>query len=131
MPQVIAPNPGKDDQYFWDGVAEDKLLLRRCTSCKHLQQPPTPMCPKCHGLEWETQEASGKAKVYSWLLSKHPTEPDDNPRLVVLVELEEGVRLVSNLQGIDVDDVKLDMPVEVFFDELDGVKLPQFRPVGK
>jgi hypothetical protein len=60
----------------------------------------------------------------------HPTQPDEVPRIVALVDLDEGVRLVTNLQGIDPADVRNDMPVELTFAELDGLMLPQFRPAG-
>ena len=127
MPNVIAPTPGADDQYFWDGVANDKLLLQRCASCKRLRQPPSPMCPACHSTEWETQESTGKGSIHSWIVSRHPSVPDEDARVVVLVDLEEGVRIVSNLQGTPLNDVRNGMAVEAFFAELDGVKLPQFR----
>jgi uncharacterized OB-fold protein len=61
-------------------------------------------------------------------VSHHPTEADDAPRIVALVELDEGVRLVSNLQDIEPEEVRNDMAVEVVFMEIDGVRLPQFRP---
>jgi uncharacterized OB-fold protein len=131
MPPVIPPTPGPLDQAFWDGVARRKLLLRRCATCGTLQHPPTPMCGSCNGLEWDDQEASGRGTVYTWIVSHHPSQPDAEPRIVVLVELEEGVRLVSNLQGIAPEDVRNDLPVELTFAELDGgVILPQFVPAG-
>ena len=74
------------------------------------------------------RESAGRGRVYSWIVSHHPTQPDAAPRIVVLVELEEGVRLVSNLHGIDPVDVRNDMPVEVCFVAFDGVVLPQFGP---
>jgi hypothetical protein len=88
------------------------------------------MCPRCGSLEWDTQEASGRGTIHSWIVSHHPTEPDDAPRIVVLVELDEGVRIVSNLDA-SVAEVENDMPVEVVFVEVDGVTLPQFRPVTR
>jgi uncharacterized protein len=131
MPPVIPPSPGRDDQYFWDGVAEGKLLLRRCVSCQGLQHPPAPMCGSCHGLDWETQEASGRGTVYTYVVSKHPSAPDADPRIVALIELEEGIRLISNLQGMSVDEVRNDMPVEVTFTEMEGgTVLPQFVAAG-
>jgi uncharacterized protein len=63
-------------------------------------------------------------------VSHHPTEPDAEPRIVVLVDLEEGVRLVANLQGVAWTDVVNDLPVEAFFAPVDGVVLPQFRLRG-
>ena len=62
------------------------------------------------------------------MVSHHPTQPDAEPRIVVLVDLEEGVRLVANLQGLAWAEVTNDLPVEVFFAPVDGVVLPQFRP---
>ncbi|MEY2425084.1 MAG: hypothetical protein QOI61_656 [Actinomycetota bacterium] len=124
------------DAYFWEGVKDRTLLLRRCAGCGELQHPPTPMCGHCHGLEWETQKATGRGTVYSWIVSRHPSQPDDNPRIVALVELAEGVRLVSNLIGIDAADVRNDMEVEVTFVEygddpgVEKMVLPHFTPVA-
>jgi uncharacterized OB-fold protein len=131
MPHVIAPTPDADDRYFWDGVAAGKLLLQRCASCSRLRQPPGPMCPSCSSLEWNTQEASGRARVYSWIVSHHPTEPDARPRIVVLLDLEEGVRLVSNLIDIEIGEVHFGLEVELVFVDLDGIVLPQFRPMTR
>lgn len=128
MPPVIPPVPDADDAYFWDGVAQHKLLLQSCSDCGALRHPPGPMCPRCRSLRWETHEASGRGTVYTWLVSRHPTEPDAQPRIAALVELAEGVRLVTNLVDVDSADVRNDMPVELTFVDHDGTVLPQFRP---
>lgn len=133
MPKVIPPVVGPDDLFFWEGVKEGKLLLRKCATCLRLQHPPSPMCPSCGSLRWTTEQATGRGTVLSWVLSHHPSQPDENTRIVVLVELDEGVRLVSNLQGIDPENVKNDMAVEVRYDQFEAtdgtnVILPQFRP---
>ncbi|HUP71991.1 MAG TPA: OB-fold domain-containing protein [Acidimicrobiales bacterium] len=128
MPAVIPPVPDSDDEFFWDGVNQGQLLLRCCAGCGRLQHPPSPMCPVCHSLKWTTREASGRGTVYSWIVSHHPTEADALPRIVVLVDLEEGVRLVSNLQGVAPSEVRNGMAIELCFDDFDGVALPQFRP---
>ena len=128
VPTVIAPRPGPDDGWFWEAVGQGQLLLRQCGSCGRLQHPPTPLCPACGSATWTTRPASGRGTVYAWLLSRHPTEPDAAPRIVVLVELAEGVRLVSNLVETAPDEVRNDMAVEACFVDYDGVVLPQFRP---
>jgi uncharacterized OB-fold protein len=87
------------------------------------------MCPHCGSLEWTVRELSGRGTLHSWVQSKHPTEPDDMARIVALVELEEGVRIVSNLHAIEPANVENDMPLEVVFVDVDGVRLPQFQPV--
>jgi len=130
VPKVIPPAPDPDEQYFWDGVAGGELLLRRCAGCGRLQHPPSPMCPQCGSVDWTTQQASGRGTVHSWIVSRHPTDPDDAARVVALIDLEEGVRLVSNLTDVDAADVANEMAVEVTFREIDGTRLPQFVPAG-
>ncbi|MDT5247361.1 MAG: hypothetical protein QOD36_4737, partial [Mycobacterium sp.] len=94
-----------------------------------------PMCPACSSLDWDTVESSGRGTVYSYVMPRHPPMPlMEYPYIVALVELDEGVRLVSNLCEIAPGDVEVGMPVEVFyqrFDTLDGkdIVLHQFRPV--
>ncbi len=128
MPRIVPPLPTRDEEFFWQGVTEDKLLIARCASCSKLQHPPSPMCPVCGSTEWDTVEASGRATVHSWIVSHHPTRPDDDLRIVALVDLDEGTRLVTNLVDVDPSTVRNDMAVTVTFRELDGIKLPQFRP---
>jgi uncharacterized OB-fold protein len=128
---VVGPVEGYDDAWFWNGVRAGQLLLRACATCHRRQHPPTPMCPACRGTEWSTAPALGTGRVYSWIASHHPNAADgDEARIVALVELDEGVRLVTNLQGIALDDVRAGLPVEVCFTTFDGgVVLPQFRPI--
>jgi uncharacterized protein len=128
MARVIPPSVDADDQYFWDGVREHRLLLQQCASCGTLRHPPVPMCGVCHATEWTTSEAQGTGTVHSWVVSKPPSAPTDPGRIVVLVELTEGLRIVGNLVDVEQADVRNEMPVEVCFREYDGVVLPQFRP---
>jgi uncharacterized protein len=130
VPHAVSPTVDRDDEFFWNGVNEGRLLVRKCAGCQRLQHPPSPMCPACGSLEWDVQELSGRGSLHSWILSRHPTAPDDMTRIVALVELDEGVRLVSNLSEVDAAEVENGMLLEVVFAEIDGVVLPQFRPVG-
>jgi uncharacterized OB-fold protein len=126
MPGVIPPTPDADDGFFWDGVAAGRLLLRKCAACGHMQHPPTPMCRECHATEWTVHESSGHGIVLSSIISRHPSQPDEG-RVVVLVELDEGVRIVSNYPGDGSVLPPANQPVEVLFETIDGVDLPQFR----
>jgi len=129
VPGVIPPVIDDDDRFFWDGVAAGTLLIQRCAGCGRLRHPPVPMCPHCLSTAWDTIASSGRGTVHSWVLSHHPTEPDAAPRIVVLVSLDEGVRLVSNLVGVAWEDVVNDMPVAVCYETYEGnITLPQFRP---
>jgi uncharacterized OB-fold protein len=130
VPKVIPPLPDADEQFFWDAVTAGRLLLRSCAGCGQLQHPPSPMCPHCGSLEWANVAASGRGTVHSWIVSRHPTDPDDADRIVALIDLEEGVRLVSNLTDVASAGVTNGMAVEVVFRDVDGTRLPQFVPAG-
>ena len=123
---MIPPKPTPDDAFFWDGAVAGKLLARECAGCGRLQHPPSPMCPACGSAEWHLRELSGRGTVHSWVASHHPGRPDEEPRIVILVQLEEGIRMVSNLRGVALDAVRNEMPVQVCFVEEEGIVLPQF-----
>ena len=128
---VQHPKPGltHDNRFFWEGLVQHKLLIQRCASCRRLQHPPAPMCPGCHGFEMEAIEASGRGVVHSFVVAHHPPIPPfEYPNVIVLVELEEGTRLVSRLVGTPPDDVAIGMPVAVEFEKVDeGLVLHRFR----
>lgn len=123
---------GPDDRHFWDGVHEGRLLIQRCAACGAVRHPPRPMCPACRSLEWDTFEASGQGVVHSYVVPHEPVAPGFDPGSVVaLIELEEGVRLVSSLTGIAAGDVRNDMAVEVTFEPVEnGVLMHRFRPAS-
>lgn len=121
----------RDDAFFWEGALAGKLLLRACAQCDRIAHPPVPMCPECHSLEWTTRPMSGRGTVNAWLESRHPSQPDAAPRIVALIDLDEGQRLVSNLVDVSLDAVEPGMPVEVLFHPIGEHVLPMFRPVGQ
>ena len=124
------PPPPVDSAFFWEGVAVDELRIQRCGSCGTLRHPPRPMCPKCHSLEHNYVVSSGLGEVYSFVVHHRPQVPGrTHPFAVVLVELEEGTRIVGNTVDIDPGDVRIGLPVEVaFVPNAQGRKLPQWRP---
>jgi uncharacterized OB-fold protein len=125
------PLADRDTQPFWDGCREGRFLLPRCGNCDRFRWPPGPMCPFCQARECEWIDACGSGTVYTWVIVTHPVHPslvDQVPYVVGLVELEEGVRVVGNVNGCSPEEVAADMPVELYFEELaDDVRLPNFR----
>jgi uncharacterized OB-fold protein len=118
--------PAKRDQdFFWEGVDRGELLAQRCLGCATLRHPPAPGCAACGSPDWAPQRLSGRGAIHTWIVSRHPTDPDSAPRWVILVDLAEGLRLVSNL--IDVENIALGAPVAVEFGLLDGRRVPLFR----
>ena len=130
MATPLRPSVSPDTAFFWDGLKEHRLLIQRCASCGLLRHPPRPMCPACNSLDWDTVESSGRGTVHSFVMPQHPKFPFmDYPYIVALIDLAEGVRIISNLIDIDPDDALIDMPVEVCFTEFaEDFVLHQFRP---
>ena len=97
-----APILTDDNAVFWEAAREHRLVAQRCTSCGRLRHPPRPMCPQCRSLDIEVVELSGHGTVYSFSIIHYPPTPYfDYPVLAVLVDLDEGIRLVSNLVDVD------------------------------
>lgn len=131
-PRRPRPALTQDNAFFFEGAARGKLLIQRCTACGTLRHPPLPACGRCRSLDWDTVEASGRAHLYSYVVVHHPQVASfDYPMPIALVELEEGTRLVANLEDVDLSELRIGMPVEVRFVALDHeLVLPVFHPAG-
>lgn len=118
----------RDNSGFWEGVAAHKLLIQRCGGCGTLRLPWLPGCGACGSAEWDTVEAGGAGAVYSYVVMHHPPFPAfDPPYAVGLIELAEGVRMVSNVVGVPYDKVRIGMPVRLEFLRVDEeLELPVF-----
>lgn len=132
-PQGKRPRPviNRDNAGFWEGVARHQLLIQRCEGCRVLRFPWLPGCNACGSLVWDTVEASGEGTVYSYVVMHHPPFPAfDPPYAVGLIDLAEGVRMVSNVVGVPSDKVRIGQPVRLEFLQVDEeLELPVFRAV--
>jgi uncharacterized OB-fold protein len=115
----------REEDFFWEGVDRGELLAQVCLDCGTLRHPPSPRCARCRSAAWEARALSGRGSIHTWIVSRHPSQPDPDPRVVVLVDLEEGIRLVSNL--VDPENVLTGAAVQVEFGDVDGRRLPLFR----
>jgi uncharacterized protein len=125
-----APRPTEDNAVYWDAVARHELVAQRCRACGTLRHPPRPMCPHCRSLDWDEQRLDGTGSLYSYAVLHHPRSPMfDYPVLAALVDLDEGVRIVTNLVGIEPADIRIGMRLTVDFEPTsDGGTVPVFRP---
>ena len=91
------------------------------------------MCPECHSLDVEVTTLSGRGVVYSYAVLHHPQHPAfEYPVLAALIDLDEGVRVVSNLVGVAPDELRIGVPVQVEFVPTDGDHhVPVFRPLDR
>ena len=117
---------------FLEGAASGELRIPHCTSCQRAFFPPRPFCPHCGGKDIETARASGRATLYSYIISHMPTPGFEPPFTIAVVELEEGARMMANLIGCEPtpEALTLDMPLEVVFERRGGIPLPCFRPAS-
>jgi len=131
-PRRMEPVPTSVTQPFWDGTREHQLLLQWCTACEKPIFYPRESCPGCFGDTLEWRPASGRGEIYAVTVEHRPQITSlqaEEPFAVVLVELEEGVRMMSNVIDCAPDDVTVGMKVTVAWEPLsDGRNLPQFTP---
>lgn len=132
----LRPRPviNRDNAGFWKGVSAHQLLIQRCGACGTLRFPWLPGCNACGSSEWEAVAASGEGTVFSYVVMHHPpfpafsTSEEAGPYAVALIELAEGVRMVSNVIGVPYDKVRVGMPVRLEFLRTDPeLELPVFR----
>ena len=120
-------------QPFWDAAKEHRLILQHCRECDRPIHYPRVVCPHCGAEELEWRPATGRGRVYSFTVVENNAPSAflaDMPYVVAVIDLEEGVRMLSNVVGADADELRCDMPVEVVFDDVDErFTLPKFRPV--
>ena len=127
----VIPVPTPETQHYWDGAKAGELRLQRCTDCGHIYFPPRPFCPTCGSRAVEVFTASGRGRLFSYVINHLPSPGFTPPFAIAVVELEEGPRLMSNIVGCPQtpEALQIDMPLEVSFERLtDEITLPQFKP---
>jgi uncharacterized protein len=135
-PTRFEPPVGMEGAAFWEATRDRRLLVQWCTSCDRGVFYPRVFCPHCgagsDALEWRA--ASGRATVYAAVVEHKPEAAganfsDGEPYCVALVDLEEGVRMLTNVVGCAPDSVRSGTPVTVTWEPLsDGRHLPLFEP---
>jgi len=134
MPELPARAPRRTDETapFWDACAQGRLVVPRCTACSELIWYPRRTCPTCgnSGVEWI--ETRGVGEVYSYSIIRKGSGPfrDAGPYVLAIVELSEGLRLMTNIVIDDPERVTVGMPVKVRFQPAGdaGDSVPRFEP---
>lgn len=117
---------------FWEGTLRGELRIQRCTRCDERWFPPATHCPKCLSREVEWVTASGRGRVWSWIVMHQryfQAFEHELPYNVAMIELEEGPVMMSSLVEVEADQIRCDMPVTVRFEEAtEEMSVPKFRP---
>lgn len=120
-----------ETQAFWDATAEGRLLLPRCNACGGFIWYPRSFCPDCASTDTSWVEASGRGSVYSFSITRKGLGAwaPVSPFVIAYVQLEEGPRVLTNIVGCPVDDVRVGMAVRAVFDDTgEGMAIPRFTP---
>lgn len=118
----------RDQDFFWEGIDRGELLVQKCEACDAVRHPPQPMCAACGSDQWHGEPLSGDGTILAFIESVHPTRRDEEPRTVCLVELPEGLRMISSV--IDPENAANGAPVRFEITEYDGQMLPMVRTTG-
>ena len=129
---VPRPEPvNDDDAAFWGALREGELRIQRCAACGTFRHPPRPVCAHCGATEREWIAVSGAGEVWSFTIVHPPTLPafaDRTPYGAVVVRLDVGVFLVSNVIDCPIDELTVGAPVELAITTVDDdLALPLFR----
>ncbi len=126
------PSPDAETQPFWDGCKHGEFLLRHCNSCGRDHYYPRPFCPHCWSDDVAWTPAAGTGTVYTYSVVHVNDLPPFNervPYVAAIVELDEGPRVMTNVEGVAPDAVRIGMRVSVVFKPIsDDVTIPVFHP---
>jgi uncharacterized OB-fold protein len=116
---------------FYGFCRQGELRFQRCDACGAWRHVPREMCADCGSWDWTWARSSGLGRVFSWTVvtrALHPAFAHDVPYAPVVVELDEGVRLLTHVTDVPPEDLEIGMRVAVHFDPVtEAVTLPRFR----
>lgn len=120
---------------FWAAARRHELAAQRCLDCGTFRFPAREVCSGCLSRRAEWHRVSGRGRVFSVVVmhqASHPWFASRTPYAVVVVELDEGARMLSTVVGPEPHAIAIGMPVEVDFEDLSAeISLPVFRPSAR
>jgi len=131
MENLPVPFVTADSEPFWEACNREQLLVQVCGLCGRPQWYPRGRCRYCYSYEMKWKEASGEGNVYSFSIVRRATDPAFAgmvPYVVALVELDEGIRMITHITDCELERLEIGARVVVHFREQGGFKLPVFRP---
>src|SRR5271155_1226868 len=122
-----------DTEFFWTSGADGQLRFMTCMSCGRICHPPTSICRNCRSRELEPRIVSGLGTVWSFSVVHQPfIDWIETPYVVAIIAIAEdpAVHLTTRIVGCPPEDVHIDMPVRVQFEQHGDIYLPLFTPNG-
>ena len=128
------PRMDEESRGYWEALARHELYFQRCRDCGTKRFYPRALCTSCLSSATEWVRARGRGTVYSFTVTYQNQAPgfrEELPYVLAIVELDEGVRMMTNVIGCAPDAVRVGMPVQVVFEDVTAeVTLPKFRPAS-
>ncbi|HUE39571.1 MAG TPA: Zn-ribbon domain-containing OB-fold protein [Candidatus Binatia bacterium] len=125
------PHLDEENRWFWEACARHELVLQKCASCKTPRFYPRAVCPECASSQTEYVRASGRGTIYTFTVTHQNQAPgfrDELPYVMAYVELDEGPRILTNIINTAPDAVRIGLPVEVVFEDIDeALAIPKFQ----
>lgn len=118
---------------FYGFLGREELRFQRCASCREWRHPPRARCRSCGSEDWTWERSSGRGVVFSWTTVHQVVHPafGEVPYAVLVVEMDEGVRMIGGLADLELGELRLDLPVVATFEPVDeSLTLVRFRPGG-
>ena len=121
------PIPDRDTAPFWEAQNRHELTFQRCAQCQTVRYPVGPLCPQCRTFEFAWITSSGRGTIYSYTVVRHQTHPAfPAPYTVVLVEMEEGPRIIAQLRAPEEAAFGIGSPVRIAWEDEGTQSLPVF-----
>jgi uncharacterized protein len=122
---IPAPPVTPETRPFWDAAVSGRLVIKRCTACGRPHHYPRTICPFCWSDRTEWVPTSGRGTIYSFSVMRRAPVP----YAIAYVTLDEGVTLMTNIVGCDLEAIRIGQPVQVVFRPTDGgPPVPMFTP---
>jgi uncharacterized OB-fold protein len=130
--KIAEPAESSLSRPYWEATRDERLVLPYCPACSAFFWYPRVVCPTCLSDAVEWRDAAGTGEIHA-VSVMHKTgagrDPADGPYAVAVVELPEGVRMLTNIVGVAPEEATVGSAVRVTWHELsDGRKLPMFTP---
>ncbi|WP_349428880.1 OB-fold domain-containing protein [Microbacterium sp. LWS13-1.2] len=128
------PKPTPETLPFWESTRARAMSIQHCLDCGAAIFYPRSYCPKCTSSDLEWRPVSGRATLASYVINRRPLPVFEvEQQIIALVNLEEGVRMMTNIVGVEPvpTALQLGMALELDYDERGDQVLPVFRPALK
>jgi uncharacterized OB-fold protein len=126
----FTPRISEDTRYFWEQCKNHKLVFQKCSNCSYVRWPAAYLCPECLSPEYSFIGSEGQGEIYSYVVFKRAFHPDVEKRLpyvVALIDLDCGVRMLSNIVNTEIEKIRCGLKVKIIWSEEDeGFSLPLF-----